>query len=74
MIYHPDSSICKAAIHAGVLTDQGGQVEIVIMWQMDKLYGSENQIESSLYDRHVSTTFVVGKPNSIALKLSEQFE
>ncbi len=42
---------------------------------MDKLYGSENhEIESSLYDRHVSTTFVVGKPNSIALKLSEQFE
>jgi hypothetical protein len=41
---------------------------------MQKLYGSENhEIESSLYDRFISRTFVVGKPNSIALKLAESF-
>jgi len=50
-------------------------VEIVILWEMDKLYGTENhEIESSLYDKHVSRTFAVGKPNSIALKLALSFE
>jgi len=38
-IYDTESPICKAAIHAGVITDLGGMVTVKISWPM-KSYGS----------------------------------
>lgn len=70
-----ESSICKAAIHSGVISDAGGLVELVILGKMNKLYGYENHgIESSLYEKYVRRTFAVSKPNSIAVNLALDFE
>ncbi len=38
MIYHKDSSICRAAIHCGALKDAGGLVQIAFSMTVEKLY------------------------------------
>ncbi|CRG95592.1 LCCL domain-containing protein, putative [Plasmodium gallinaceum] len=59
-IYSPLSSVCKAAIHSGALSNQGGQVEIIVGPKQEEFKGSkQNNIES--YDstsQNLSLTFM----------------
>jgi hypothetical protein len=49
-IYTDDSSICSAAVHAGMMTDAGGVVAIQIMGRQDRFVGSpRNGVTSSNY-------------------------
>jgi hypothetical protein len=59
--YTDDSSICTAAVHAGVIHGKdGGAVTIEIRPGEDKYPGSEqNYIRSASYDRAWSGSFVV---------------
>jgi len=51
MIFHGDSSICRAAIHTGAINNPGGVVEIVIKHTISKFYGTENKgVISADYD------------------------
>jgi len=75
MIYHADSSICRAAIHTGAINNPGGVIEIAIKWKIEKFYASENKgIFSMELNQPSSKTFVVGKPNTIAIQLAIDFE
>jgi len=40
MIYHRDSSICRAAIHTGCIKDGGGLVQIAFSMPVHKLYST----------------------------------
>lgn len=42
-IYLLDSSICRAAIHAGLLQDQGGIIEYIKKEGVERYEGSENR-------------------------------
>ncbi|SBS89876.1 LCCL domain-containing protein (CCp3) [Plasmodium malariae] len=46
-VYSPLSSLCKAAIHSGILTNKGGQVHIIVGSSQTEFKGSkQNNIES----------------------------
>jgi len=75
MIYHKDSSICRAAIHCGALKDAGGLVQIAFSMTVEKLYSSLSfEVQSMYVERPTPRTFVVGKPNSLLLHLAVIFE
>jgi hypothetical protein len=47
-MYHGDSSICKAAIHVGILNGNGGKIMVVMQSTVDQYSGShENGIRTS---------------------------
>ncbi|KAI8481845.1 dendrite reproteinration, partial [Branchiostoma belcheri] len=48
-IYTDDSSICRAAIHAGRITDNGGEVTVYKLAGQDSYDGSESNGVSSLH-------------------------
>jgi hypothetical protein len=69
-IYSLESSICKAAIHAGVLQHFGGLVEVAAAWGQESYEGSVNRdVESADYTTS-PRSFVVIKPNSLAIRLA----
>jgi len=70
VIYDRLSSICKAAIHTGTIKDEGGVVEIALTGFLPKVSGFQNYNINSFEAKNVKKTFVVGKPNSIALELA----
>lgn len=46
-VYSPSSAICKAAIHSGVLSTAGGQVDVVVGPKQQSFKGStQNKVES----------------------------
>jgi len=69
-IYAPDSSICRAAIHAGVLQHFGGLVEVAASWGQDIFTGSVNRDIASSDFTTTTRSFVVIKPNSLAIRLA----
>ncbi|XP_035688934.1 uncharacterized protein LOC118424472 isoform X1 [Branchiostoma floridae] len=48
-IYTDDSSVCRAAIHAGRIEDSGGEVTVYMMDGQDSYEGSESNGVSSLH-------------------------
>ncbi|XP_066301432.1 uncharacterized protein [Branchiostoma lanceolatum] len=48
-IYTDDSSICRAAIHAGMIGDSGGEVTVYMLDGQDSYEGSESNGVSSLH-------------------------
>jgi hypothetical protein len=55
-VYSGDSSICKAAIHAGILSDAGGEVVVVLAgWQPAFQGGARNQVRSGDYGPYPSS-------------------
>ncbi|CAH1238319.1 CRISPLD1 [Branchiostoma lanceolatum] len=48
-IYTDDSSICRAAIHAGMIGDSGGEVTVYMLGGQDSYEGSEANGVSSLH-------------------------
>jgi len=60
MVYHGDSSICRAAIHTGAINNPGGVVEIIIKWYVEKFYGTENKgVITNEYDAPCYRSFAV---------------
>ena len=61
--YTNDSSVCTAAIHAGVIAaDKGGTVTVKVVKGLDKYTGSErNGIKSGDWGAWGSTAFTVSK-------------
>ena len=72
-IYTSDSSICRAAIHSGVLQNMGGLIQMVKMPGLNRYESSTNRYITSTVYGGWPKSFVVSKPNSIAIKLSQSF-
>lgn len=52
-IYSPTSVLCKAAIHSGALSNQGGLVEIIVGTGQEEFKGStQNNVESFSSNNH----------------------
>lgn len=67
------SSICKAGIHAGVIQDSGGVIEMVVKEGIDKYEATINRdITSVKYDKW-KRSFVISKPISAHLEMSILF-
>jgi hypothetical protein len=50
-VYKDDSSICKAAIHSGELTNEGGEIEVRMVEGKASYQGQRNyEVESLGYD------------------------
>ena len=72
-VYTTDSSICKAAIHSGVNQNMGGLILFIKTSGISKYEGSINrEITSSPYGGWKSS-FIITKPNSVALFMSQSF-
>lgn len=70
-IYTSDSAICRAAIHTGVIHDEGGLVEIIRQPGLSEYFATKhNSIDSTPYKAWASS-FTVTRPNSLAIKLSQ---
>lgn len=73
-IYTSDSSICRAAIHAGVLQDNGGLIELIRKPGLDLYESSLHRgIQSTQYNKW-ALSFTVSKPNALAIKLSQSIK
>ncbi|EPR62489.1 scavenger receptor cysteine-rich domain-containing protein [Toxoplasma gondii GT1] len=63
-VYSPISSVCRAAIHSGHLTNEGGEVELQATGQHEEFKGSDKNgiqsVNSGWYLRAI--TFVRGAP------------
>jgi hypothetical protein len=60
--YTGDSSICKAAIHAGIITNQGGYVVVILDGPQPAFRGSSrNQVQSFDYGNY-SSSFTLQRP------------
>lgn len=60
-IYTDDSKICQAGIHAGLLTDKGGELEIAVDEGQKKYAGKmRNSINSVKRDNHIRSFRLVG--------------
>eukprot|EP00918_Siedleckia_nematoides_P093680 GHVU01205654.1.p1 GENE.GHVU01205654.1~~GHVU01205654.1.p1 ORF type:complete len:289 (+),score=44.46 GHVU01205654.1:492-1358(+) len=82
--YSPVSSICAAAIHAGVLTDEGGQVEVEVGPEQQSFKGSErNGVTSEdapaylrsfkfVHSSKASCTTTVWRPEHLAEDFSQK--
>jgi hypothetical protein len=73
MIYDRLSSICKAAIHSGAMTDDGGLIEVAMTGFIEKVYSFDNFDIVSFEAVDVKTSMVIGKSNSIHVDLSKKF-
>lgn len=61
-LYHGDSSICKAAIHAGILNGKGGKIKVVMQSPIDQYSGShEHGILSSNKNNDGIRPFIIMK-------------
>ena len=72
-IYTSDSSICKSAIHAGVLQDYGGLVEFIKAPGLLHYESSTNRFITSTNYGGWKSSFLISKPNSLAIMLSQSF-
>lgn len=72
-IYTLDSSICRSAIHAGVLQDYGGLLELIKAPGLSHYESATNRFITSTNYGGWKTSFVISKPNSLAIKLSQSF-
>lgn len=71
-IYSSDSSICKAALHMGVIFDElGGIVQLSPSYPREKVHPSEaNDITSMENNGPLVRTFSVTRPNSCSAYMS----
>jgi hypothetical protein len=65
-VYTDDSSICRAAIHSGVLQNFGGDVEVIKAPGREKYPASLNRDIESTSMEDWSGSFFLSEPNSIA--------
>ena len=72
-IYSIESSMCRAAIHSGVLTQEGGDVVIVKTYGQNKYYGTTMRGIVSIDDTANQVAFFVTKINSGYYSLIELF-
>ena len=72
-IYTGDSLICKSAIHAGVLQDYGGLVIFIKAPGLTHYESSTNRYITSTNYGGWRSSFLISKPNSLAIKLSQSF-
>ena len=60
-IFTDDSNVCQAGIHAGLMTDKGGELEVAIEEGKDKYAGKmRNMINSQKRDAHIRSFVLVG--------------
>ncbi|XP_953429.1 uncharacterized protein TA09935 [Theileria annulata] len=76
-IYTRDSSICKAAIHSGVLDNSGGEIVVIISYAQEHFYGtSMNGVESLSLSRSGDDSrekaFMVSKPTKYIMSKVEK--
>ena len=70
-VYTHDSSICKAAIHSGILQYKGGGATVVITYGQDIYNGGLNRgIESVSGKYHKKSFFIVKSNNYQAPEVS----
>lgn len=72
-IYMSESSICKAAIHAGVVQDAGGIVELIKREGIESYEESINRGITSVSYNQWTSSFVIAKPVSLHIELSIAF-
>lgn len=72
-IYTSDSSICKSAIHSGVLQNYGGLIIFIKSSGLGHYESSSNREITSTNYGGWKSSFVISKPNSLAIKLSQSF-
>lgn len=61
ILYSDDSFICQSAIHGGLLTDKGGEIQIIIEDGQNFYPGIfKNGIQSSKKDNYIRSFRVVG--------------
>lgn len=73
-IYTHNSAICRAAIHAGVLQDEGGLVEVIKKAGVSNYEASTNRLITSTAYAQWPVAFTVARPNALAIKLSQSFK
>lgn len=59
-IYTEDSSICKAAIHSGVIDDSGGEIVVIRAITQSTFYSSVMNGVTSLGSHQITTEFKAG--------------
>ena len=73
-IYASESSICRAGIHTGVIQDIGGLVEVVKKPGLNNYQATSNRGITSTPFGNWPFSFVVTKPNALAIKLSQSIK
>jgi len=63
-IFSIDSSICRAALQSGVITNEGGNLALVKAYGQNKYFSSNVRSISSLESNYVKISFIVIAPNS----------
>eukprot|EP00375_Theileria_parva_P001758 XP_764433.1 hypothetical protein [Theileria parva strain Muguga] len=76
-VYTRDSSICKAAIHSGVLDNSGGEIVVIIAYPQEHFYGtSMNGVESLSLSRSGDDSrekaFMVSRPTKYVMSKVEK--
>ena len=64
-IYTIKSSICKAAIQSGVMTDEGGMVAVIKSYGQNKYFGSNMRKISSIDSNNNKSSFFISRSNNI---------
>ena len=73
-IYTDDSKICQAGIHAGLLTDKGGELEIAVEEGQKKYVGKmKNGINSIKRDNHIRSFKLIGDKSLTCEYFSETY-
>lgn len=72
-VYTSDSSICKSAIHSGVILDSGGLLQLVKLSGLERYQASTLRSISSSGHASWPSSFGVTRPNSLAIRLSQNF-
>lgn len=74
-MYSGDSSICQAAIHAGVTNDRGGEVQFSILEGAKLYYGSKSYgIESKPRDFYVKSISFFSSDSPLSVSFKEEFK
>jgi hypothetical protein len=63
-LYSLDSSICRAAIHAGVINNEGGNVVLVKTYGQKKYYATQLKSVNSLESNYLKASFFITAENS----------
>jgi len=72
-VYTIDSSICRAAIHSGVITNDGGNFALIKAYGQNKYYSYSLRNISSLESNYSKVSFTIAAPNSAFTKLISMY-
>lgn len=72
-VYTIDSSICKAAIHTGIISNEGGNIIVNKTFGQNKFFGSSMRRISSLEAQFMKVGFFISEPTSAHYNLAALF-